>query len=67
MHVLPNLVTFDVHTYVHTCVMSFSKITDPDHVISDHYYYDGYTECSYHCSNGYCIVIAITIVYSAHI
>ena len=27
--------------------MSFPKAIDPDHDISDHHYYDNYTECSY--------------------
>ena len=45
--------------------MSFSKAIDPDHDISDHYYYDNYTKCSYYCSN-YCstpITITIATIY----
>ena len=42
-------------------VMSFSKAIDPDHDISYHHYYDNYTVYSYHCSNHYCIAVAITI------
>ena len=52
-----------IRAYVRTCVMSFSKAIDPDHDISDHHYYDNYTECSYYCSNGYCIVVTITTLY----
>ena len=35
--------------------MSFSKAIDPDHDISDHHYYDNYTEYSYYCYN-YCSI-----------
>ena len=47
--------------YIRTCVMSFSKAIDPDHDISDHHYYDNYTECSYYCSNYCSILTTITV------
>jgi len=36
--------------YSYTCVLSFSEAIQPYDDVSDHHYYDNFTQYSYYCS-----------------